>query len=152
MARAGEIRQRPQQIVQSHALDRNVAFARESRVGAEQIILTLERQCVAGEVHEGQRVGTGGIDLGDELAKHTQHVGLAQVAAFDDLEADAAQRLGHEAGVVERRRQRARRIGRIADDQRDARLGLLGGGLSRNGKTHRAEHEQQDPAKHGRPL
>ena len=128
LARAGESESGRSRSRRRSRLDRNIALARQPRVDAEQIVFALERHGVAGEVDEGERVGAAGVDLGEEIAEHPQHVRLAQVGAFDDLEADAAQRFGDQPGVVERGRQRARTVGGVADHERDARLGLLGQG------------------------
>ena len=81
-------------------------------------------------------------------------IGLVQIGAFDDFKADAAQRFGDEAGIVERGRQRARRITRVADDEGNARFGLLGVLLrlqrrtTQAGSRKQAQREQNNSTKH----
>ena len=144
--RVGE---RAQQVRHAHALDRDVAVAREPRVDAEQEVFAFERQRVAGEINEGQRVGPACLDLGEEVAVGANEIRLAQIGAFDDFKADAAQRLGDESGVVERGRQRARAIAGVADDEGDARLGLLLGEQRRSAETDKRERAQREQTQSG---
>jgi hypothetical protein len=140
------IGERTHQVRQADTLDRNVAFAGEPRVDAEQEILALERERMSGEIDEGQRLGTGRLDLAEKLAIALDEIRLAEIAALDDLEAQAAQRFRNQARVVERIRDRAGTVGGIADHEGDARLGLLLR-LQRDGarasQRHRGEREQE---------
>ena len=136
-----------------------MSLSRASRASTpSRIVFAFERQRVAGEIDEGQRVGSAGLDLGEEVAVGPNQIGLAQIGAFDDFKADAAQRFGDEAGIVERGRQRARPVARVADDEGDARFGLLGVlrdillGLERRaaqaGSRKHAEREQNNSTEH----
>jgi hypothetical protein len=96
--------------------------------------------------NEGQRLWTGRFDLAEKLAIALDEILLAEIAALDDLEADAAQSFRNQARVVERVRDRARTVRGIADDESDARLGLLlclHRDRSRASQRHRGEREQE---------
>ena len=148
------VRQRTHQVGQAYALDRNIAFTIEPRIDAKQEVVTLERDRVSGEIDEGQRLWTGSLDLAEKLAIALDQVGLAQVGALDDLEADAAQRLGNKPRVVESIRDCAGAVRTIADDEGDARLGpLLCLHRQRAGASerHRGKREQENSTYHGSP-
>ena len=128
----------------------NIAIARQTRVRRQQKILAVVLQAVAGEIHEDEGIRPGRFDLAEELAEAAHEVGLPKVGAVDHVEADAAQRLGNEPGVVERGLQRTRRIGGIADDEGNTWLGLLGSrgaGSEPEGERNRG-HRPYDPARH----
>jgi hypothetical protein len=123
LGRGRSIGEWPQEIEQTHALDRDIAVAIELRVDRDEIVVALELERVAVVVDERDRVGPCGIHLGEEFAEQTPHVARVDVGALDDLEADAGQGLRDKAAIGERRGDRALRVGGISDDQRDTLLG-----------------------------
>ena len=142
-----QVSQRAQQVEQPHRVDRNIAVAVEPRIGRDQVIVTFELQAITGEIDNRDRVRTGRFDLGDEIAEQAAQVGLIDVRALDNLEADAGQRFGDEPAVGERGLEWTLGIGGIADDQRDALLGLC---RQREQEEHRRGRgdARNDPAQH----
>jgi hypothetical protein len=144
LGRRRRVGERPHQIEQANALQRDLALAIERRVDRDQIVVALGLDRVAIVVDERDRVGPRRVHLVEKLAEQPAHVVGVDVGAFDDLEADAGQRLGDEAAVGQRRLQRSLRIGGVADDERDA--------LLRRGPRARDEQQRRARGEDGQAL
>ena len=101
---------------------RHIACGRDRRVDRNEKVLAGILRGLAGEIEERRRGRAGGRDLVEEGAHRRPDVGLTNVGQFGDIEARRAQGLGDYAGVGDRRLERRRGVGAVADYQGDARL------------------------------
>ncbi|KAH2839854.1 hypothetical protein KXW36_001628, partial [Aspergillus fumigatus] len=91
---------RVQQIVQPHALKRNVGLALGIEVHRHQVILAVDLRAVAGIEHQRDRVGAAGADLAGEIGDRLPHLALAEIGGRGDAEAGIAEQFRHAVGVV----------------------------------------------------
>ncbi len=122
-ARPGKRRERVNEIGHPDRLDRDVGVAPDLGVDGYEIIVAVVLDPAAGEIDEGLQVGARRRRLVEKVAQSRAQRLAVEIARADDVEAGRLQRLGDEAGVVGGRRQRLIPIGRVADDERDARIG-----------------------------
>ncbi|MEY9118514.1 hypothetical protein ABIE86_007246 [Bradyrhizobium diazoefficiens] len=116
--------ERVEQVVQPHALERNVGFALGIEIDRHQIVLAVDLKPVAGVEHQRDGVGAAGADLAGEIRDRRAHLVLREVGRCGDGEAGIAEQLGHALGVVGGVGQlRHRAIGGLADHQRKPRFG-----------------------------
>jgi hypothetical protein len=118
-----------------------VGLGLQRGVDGDEIVLVAHRDAVPGIIDDA---GLGAVELLGEFADDPGHLVHAQVVALDDLETEALQR-GRDRGRVALRvgEARDRRVGAVADDQRDAPLGhrLCGQGEEQDGKAGRNGRE-----------
>ncbi len=131
--------QRPQRHVRGRA---------DAGIDRHEVVLALDLQPVAREVHEGHRLRPGRRGPVGEVAQRPAQPVLVEVAGADHVESRRLQGLGDEAGIVRRGGERARRVGAIADHQRDSGLGRRGAEAGeRQNQGRQANHESDEPAR-----
>lgn len=123
-------RERLREIRDPDRLQWHVDVALNVGVDRDKIILALELQSVAGKINQRDRVRPRGRNLAEELAESFPQCRLIEILRAGDGEARGRERVGNEAGVVGRRRQRAGPVVVVADHQRKSNFLSLAGTLS----------------------
>ena len=144
-------RQRVQDVVEAHRLDRNVGFPLRIDVDRNQKILAVDLQAVAGVKHQRHGIGALGRDLAGEFADRLPHLALRKIGRGRNLEAGIGQQLRDRPGVIGRIGQRRHRaIGGLADHQREA---IFGGRRMCSQKQRGGNHQlEQRVTKHDAHL
>ena len=124
------------------------ASSLDDAVDGQQIVDAVGLHAVAGEVEQPDGVRPGRAQLAAEIGDGALHRVLLAVDQQRHLEADAAQRRGHQLAVRHRVVQRVDLlIAAVADHQRDPRLrGAKAGRISqapRSSKAHAAQPPQE---------
>ena len=140
--------ERPDQVGETHRVERNVAFAIELCIDGREIILAVEGKSVPGQVDKQHGVGSDGLGLGEKVPKRLDEIDLVEIGALDDFEPDRAQRLGHQPRIIERGRQRRLPVLGIADDEGDARRLLCADGHSLNPHEKSEGDQRNQPPDH----
>lgn len=105
-------------------MQRDVFFAVDVGVDGREVVLPFELQAVAGVEDE---CSAAGLDFAAKFAVDRTNLAGFEVFALDDVKAEAAQLVGHGAGVVHRVGERAAFVGGVADDQGKALVVAAGG-------------------------
>ena len=124
---AGQRRERLGEIGDAHGLERHIDVALDVGVDRDEIIVPGELQSEAGEINQGDRVGSGSGDLAEKFAKCFAQRRLIQIARAGDGETRRLQCVGDKAGVIGRCRKLGRLIFVVADHQRKPRLRGIAG-------------------------
>jgi hypothetical protein len=111
------------EIGDADRFDRHVGVAGDHSVHGNEIIVAVILDPAAGEVDESLHVRAGRRRLLQKVAQSRAQGLAVEVARADDVEAGGLQSLRDKPRIVGGRRQRRVAIGRISDDERDARIG-----------------------------
>ena len=124
-ARSGIRGERAGEIGEAQRLHRNVGITLDIGVDRREIIVARILQAAAGEIDEDDRVRPRLRRLAEEILESAAQRLLIEIGGARDVEAGPAQGLGDEPRVIGGGRQRIGVL-RIADDEREARPGVLG--------------------------
>jgi hypothetical protein len=109
-------------VGEAEPFERHVDIARDPRVDGHEVVLALELDAVAGDIHHDRSVRLGRLDLVEEVAHDPAQLVRAEVATLHDLEAGAHQHLRDQARIVHGGRQLPGLVSPLPDHQRDALL------------------------------
>ena len=139
------ISQRAGEISDAQRLQRHAGIARNDGFDRCEIILARILQPVARQINESDRIRTGSRSLVEEIPERASQPILIQVAGADHLEPRLREGLRHQPGIIGGRGETAGLIGRIPDDQSNARFGRLRMGDGKTGERddHGGQHAKE---------
>ena len=117
--------ERAGKVGKPEAGDGHVGFAVDGRVGRHEIAVAVVLQAEPGNIDEHHGVRSGLTGERNEIGDGGAQLRLRQVCPLGGREAEVAQRLGDEPGIVQRIRQGARLVAADAEHQGEACLLLL---------------------------
>ena len=117
--------QRPCEIGQAQGLDRHAGIARQRRIDGHQVIFAGKLDGMSGQIDKGDGFRASRLGPVEKLPQGLAQPVLVKVAQASDIKARRAQGFCQQARIIDRCRQRASAIGRLADDQRQPLLRSL---------------------------
>ena len=110
------------EIGNADCFDRHVGVAIDLRVDRHEVVVAIVLNRAAGEVDKSLHIGAGRRRFLQKIAKGRAQGLTVEVARADHVKSRRLQSLGDEPGVVGGGRKRGVSIGRVADDESDARV------------------------------